>query len=80
MPKTEQEKADWENPWPEDGEQCPECHHGILEVQQFGQGAGLAVHAWCGGLNGTKLEDADDDDAEGAGCGWDGVYHPNKDA
>ena len=63
--KTEQEKADWENEWPEDGEQCPDCGYGQIEVQEFGQGAGKEIQAWCVGLNGTKLEDADEDDEEG---------------
>ena len=78
--KTEQEKADWENPWPEDGEQCPDCGHGQIEVQEFGQGAKKEIHAWCVGLNGTKLEDADEGDEEGCGCGWCGTYHPNASA
>ncbi len=78
MPETEQERGGWEKSWPQDGEQCPDCHHGLLEVQEFGQGRGLEIQAWCAGLNGTKLEDADEDDEEGCGCGWSGSYHPNK--
>ena len=75
---TEQEKAGWALPYPTDGDQCPECHHGVIEVQEFGDGGGKEAHAWCTGLNGTKLEDADEDDEEGAGCGWSGIYYPNQ--
>ena len=48
----------------EEGSQCPECIHGLVEVAEFGQGATREVHAWCGGLNGDK------DD----GCGWEEIY------
>jgi hypothetical protein len=74
--ESEQEKAGWNNPWPEDGEQCPECGHGLIEVQEFGQGAGLEVWASCVGLIGCTQEDAEEDE-EGAGCGWSGRYFPN---
>jgi len=48
----------------EEGAPCPECHHGLVEVVEFGHGATKEVHAWCGGLNGDK------DD----GCGWEEIY------
>lgn len=65
-------------PIPEDGDQCPECRHGQLEVQDFGAGAGKEVYAWCVGLNGVRQEDADEEEEEQAGCGWSEVYTPNK--
>ena len=74
--KTEQKKGGWENPWPQDGDQCPECEHGQIETQQFGQGAMLEILAWCIGVNGTKQEDADDSDEDGCGCGWEDTYYP----
>lgn len=74
---TEQDKASWVHPWPEDGEQCPECNDGQIETQQFGQGRGLEIHAWCAGLNGVRQGDADESDEDGCGCGWAGTYQPN---
>ena len=64
---------DWENEIPEDGEPCPECNGGTLETQRFGK----ETWAWCVGLNGVKLEDADETDEEGAGCGWEHIFKPN---
>lgn len=72
--KTEQEKADCANPWPEDSEQCPDYSHGQIETTSFGQGSNLEIHAWCVGLNSTSMEDADEDDADQSGCGWCGIY------
>lgn len=74
---TEQDKAEWEHPWPSDGEQCPECGHGIIETQEFGHTKSFVVVAYCTGLNGVKLEDADERDEDGCGCGWEGSYKPN---
>lgn len=74
---TEQDKAGWERPWPQDGEHCPECGHGLLEVQEFGSGPVRDVWAFCGGLNGCSREDADEDNEEEmrmCGCGWTGRY------
>lgn len=74
---TEQEEAAWEHPWPQDAEQCPECRHGQLEVQEFGKGTGLEVHAFCAGLNGNQRPDDEELAEEGDGCGWSGLYHPH---
>jgi hypothetical protein len=71
---TEQERGDWANHYPEDGEPCPDCHHGILEVQSFGAFHCREIHANCCGINGVTLDDSDDEDEEGAGCGWSGIY------
>lgn len=71
---SEQEKAGWEHPWPQDCEQCPECGHGQLEVQEFGKGAGLEVRAWCAGLNGNQRPEGEAEEMDG--CGWSGLYHP----
>lgn len=78
--QSEQERGDWTHEWPEDGEQCPECSHGMIEVQSFGHpdAPGYEVHAFCVGLNGTKLEDASEDEEGDCGCGWSGIYHPNR--
>lgn len=62
MPKSYQEQAGWENPIPQDGEQCPKCHHGILDVQKFGP------ETWvkCFGLEGD----------EDSGCGFEHIFNP----
>lgn len=73
---TEQERAEWEHPWPQDSEQCPECEQGLLYVREFGKGRGLEVHAWCVGLNGNPRPEDEDEAEEGDGCGWAGLYHP----
>lgn len=57
------------NPAPEIGDQCPACGgNGQVERAEFGEGASMEIHAWCGGLSGEK------DD----GCGWQQVYSANK--
>lgn len=76
--KSEQEKADWEFTYPQDSECCPECPHGQVETQEFGQGLAKEIWAWCVGLNGNRCPDDEDEAEEGDGCGWSGVYYPNK--
>lgn len=76
--ETEQERAGWENPYPLDGEQCPECRHGLIETQEFGRGKSEEIVAWCAGLNGIKREDADESEWYNCGCGWEGLYYPNE--
>lgn len=70
---TEQERGDWEFPWPSDGEACPQCGCQI-ETQEFSTTNGVDLMAWCVGLNGTKQEDADEGE-DGCGCGWCGQYY-----